>query len=122
MLGGLCIAHTGTGYPHSMGYNLTLYNGIPHGAACAVFEGGYLRKQAAASQGLYDDFMRLAGLPDSLPGKLSGLAGPKPDLSEGDIARYAGLITGLKNFTNSVCPVGDDAASIAALYKEVFRA
>ena len=50
MLGGICIAYSGTGYPHPMGYNLTLYRGIPHGVACAVFEGEYLRRQEAASK------------------------------------------------------------------------
>jgi alcohol dehydrogenase class IV len=119
MLGGICIAHAGTGYPHPMGYNLTLYRDIPHGAACAIFEGGYLRRQAAASGELFGEFLRLAGLPDEIPEKLPALAGPPPRLTAEEIARYAGLIAGTKNFANSVGPVAADAASIVELYEEI---
>ena len=117
-LGGICIAHTGTGYPHPLGYNLTLYRGIPHGAACAIFEGGYLRRQAAASAELFNDFKRLAGLPDEIFDKLSSFAGPAPLLTMDEITRYSSLIAGAKNFSNSIAPVAGDAASIAELYKE----
>ena len=36
-MGGMAIQHNGTGFPHPLGYNLTLQHGLPHGAACAVF-------------------------------------------------------------------------------------
>jgi alcohol dehydrogenase class IV len=120
MLGGICIAHAGTGYPHPAGYNLTLSYGIPHGAACAIFEDGYLRRQAAASAALYDEFLRLANLPGDAPDKLRALAGPVPHLTADEIKNYANLIAGVKNFSNSIAPVGSDAASIAMLYEELF--
>jgi alcohol dehydrogenase class IV len=119
MLGGICIAHTGTGYPHPMGYNLMLYQDMPHGMACAVFEGGYLRRQAAASHELFDDFLRLAGLPEDLPDKLTAFAGPMPRLTTEEITRYANLIAGVKNFANSIGAVNADTASIIELYKEI---
>ena len=37
--GGVAINTTGTGFPHPLGYSLTLYSGIPHGKACAAFNG-----------------------------------------------------------------------------------
>ena len=39
---GIAIDYTGTGFPHPLGYCLTLTRGIPHGEACAVFEGAFL--------------------------------------------------------------------------------
>ena len=119
MLGGICIAHAGTGYPHPMGYNLMLSYGIPHGVACAIFEGGYLRRQAAASSELFDDFMRLADLPEDLPDKLTAFAGPPPRLTDEEISHYANLIAGVKNFANSIGAVNADTASIIELYKEI---
>ena len=119
MLGGMCIAHTGTGYPHPMGYNLTLYRNVPHGVACAIFEGEYLRRQAAASHELFNDFMRLAGLPDEMPNKLTALAGTLPRLTSEEITRYSGLIVEAKNFANSIGPVAANATSIEALYKGI---
>ena len=119
MLGGICIAHTGTGYPHPMGYNLTLHRGIPHGVACAIFEGEYLRRQAAASKELFSDFLNLAGLPNDVPEKLTALAGPMPRLTAEEITRYANLIAGVKNFANSIGAVAADTDSIADLYRAV---
>ena len=40
--GGIAINKTGTGFPHPLGYNLTLMRGISHGRACAVFYRHYL--------------------------------------------------------------------------------
>lgn len=39
---GIAIHYTGTGFPHPLGYSLTLTYGIPHGYACALFEGAYI--------------------------------------------------------------------------------
>ena len=42
LCGGVAINTTGTCFPHPLGYNLTLINGLPHGKACAVFIGEFL--------------------------------------------------------------------------------
>lgn len=39
---GIAISYTGTGFPHPLGYSLTLTYGIPHGKACALFEGAFI--------------------------------------------------------------------------------
>ena len=39
---GIAIDYTGTGFPHPLGYCLTLTRGTPHGEACAIFEGAFL--------------------------------------------------------------------------------
>ncbi|MBQ7982425.1 MAG: iron-containing alcohol dehydrogenase, partial [Clostridia bacterium] len=56
--GGIAINKTGTGFPHPLGYNLTLTRGIPHGSACGVFYREYLTCNETAApalcQALYD--------------------------------------------------------------------
>jgi alcohol dehydrogenase class IV len=42
MAAGIAINRTGTGFPHPMGYSITLSDGIPHGRACGAFEGAYI--------------------------------------------------------------------------------
>ena len=42
LCGGIAINTTGTCFPHPLGYNLSLLNGLPHGKACAVFVGELL--------------------------------------------------------------------------------
>ncbi|MCQ2427806.1 MAG: iron-containing alcohol dehydrogenase [Clostridia bacterium] len=42
LFGGLAIYHTGTCFPHNVGYYLTETRGIPHGFACAAFLGDLL--------------------------------------------------------------------------------
>lgn len=49
--GGIAINTTGTGFPHPLGYSITLYNGIPHGRACAVFTGEYIKYNMKTEQG-----------------------------------------------------------------------
>ena len=41
-IAGISIAHTGTGLPHGMSYDLTYSFGIPHGKACGYFQAAYL--------------------------------------------------------------------------------
>ncbi len=40
--GGVAIAKAGTGFPHPMGYLMTENGGVPHGAACMLFEKEFL--------------------------------------------------------------------------------
>jgi alcohol dehydrogenase class IV len=49
LCGGIAINTTGTCFPHPMGYNLTLLNGLPHGKANAIFIGEFLRLNEEAA-------------------------------------------------------------------------
>ncbi|MDO4288432.1 MAG: iron-containing alcohol dehydrogenase [Eubacterium sp.] len=44
MLQGMVIINEVTGVPHGLGYPLSHYYHVPHGLACGVFEGEYLRE------------------------------------------------------------------------------
>jgi len=48
---GIAIDYTGTGFPHPLGYSITLTYGIPHGRACAVFEGAFIKYNMLRSKG-----------------------------------------------------------------------
>lgn len=50
---GIAIHYTGTGFPHPLGYSLTLHYGIPHGYACALFEGAYINYNMLTDTGAY---------------------------------------------------------------------
>lgn len=39
---GIAINRTGTGFPHPLGYSITLSDGVPHGRACGAFAGAYI--------------------------------------------------------------------------------
>ncbi len=48
---GIAIDYTGTGFPHPLGYSVTLTYGIPHGRACAAFEGAFLQYNMLRKEG-----------------------------------------------------------------------
>lgn len=41
-IAGMAIAHTATGLPHGMSYDLTYHYHVPHGPACGYFLGAYM--------------------------------------------------------------------------------
>ena len=101
---GAAISITGTGFPHPLGYSLTMLAGIPHGRACAVFHGDYIEYNMRTEIGE----KRLTDLASALGTKtrlmaefLPGLADVDLTLSEEEIINYVELIKGAKNYTNS---------------------
>ena len=101
---GAAISITGTGFPHPLGYSLTMLDGIPHGKACAVFAGAYLDYNEKTEKGreriavLYE---RLNVKPKVMREFLASLAGVELSFTEEEIAHRVELIKGAKNYTNS---------------------
>lgn len=93
MMGGVAIAHTGTGLPHALSYKLTYELGFAHGMACGYTLGGFVKyyadeKLKQKTLGLLgfttaEDFCRylerLIGKPDI-----------SPELWEADVQDIAG--------------------------------
>ncbi len=101
---GAAISITGTGFPHPLGYSLTMLSGIPHGRACAVFHGDYIEYNMRTPEGE----KRITALATALGTKpklmqefLPGLADVNITLTEDEINKYVDLIKGAKNYTNS---------------------
>lgn len=101
---GVAISVTGTGFPHPMGYSLTLLDGIPHGRACALFAGDYLTYNARSETGRARIAAFAAALgttPEFLKELLPQVAPVHLTFTEEEIAERVELIAGAKNYTNS---------------------
>ncbi len=101
---GAAISITGTGFPHPLGYSLTMLAGIPHGRACAIFHGDYIEynmRTEIGAEKLNALATALGTKPKLMAEFLPGLADVDIKLSEEEIADYVSLIKGAKNYTNS---------------------
>ncbi len=124
--GGAAIDTTGTGFPHPMGYNLTLYKGVPHGRACAIFTQRYIDycEQCDEGKKRVSDFCRYIGTDsDILKKTITLLAQLDFDvdlsLTPEEIEEYTEKIKTAANFQNCVYPIGED--QIRLMYKEMFE-
>lgn len=101
---GAAISITGTGFPHPLGYSLTMLAGIPHGRACAIFHGDYIEynmKTAVGAERLNALATALGTKPKLMAEFLPGLADVDVKLSDEEIIKYVNLIKGAKNYSNS---------------------
>lgn len=103
--GGIAINRTGTGFPHPLGYNLTLFeDGVPHGMACAIFTGEYISYNSRTEEGKKRllKFAEAVGTdPDTIARVIPVLSGVKLSLSDETIEKYVSLAENAKNYKNS---------------------
>jgi alcohol dehydrogenase class IV len=108
---GIAISITGTGFPHPLGYAITMLDGIPHGAACAVFEGDYIEYNMKSPIGKAK-LLEFAEAHDTtveiLAKRLPELSGVDLAFSEEEIARRVELIADAKNYVNSPYVISKD--------------
>ena len=101
---GIAISVTGTGFPHPLGYSITMLDGIPHGAACAIFDGDYIEYNMRSPLGkekLQRFANRLGTDLTTLINTLPSLSGVELSFNEEEIAQRVELILDAKNYTNS---------------------
>lgn len=101
---GIAISVTGTGFPHPLGYSITLLDGIPHGFACALFDGDYIEyneKTEAGRDKLARFYAAIGTDGETLKAALPRMSGVKLTFTEEEIDRRVGLISGAKNYVNS---------------------
>ena len=101
---GIAISITGTGFPHPMGYSITMLDDVPHGAACALFDGDYLEVNERTEVGrekLARFYAYLGVKGKVLKEALPRLSGVKLRFTEEEIDRRVKLISGAKNYVNS---------------------
>lgn len=108
---GIAISVTGTGFPHPLGYSLTMLDGIPHGRACAIFDGDYISYNMKTVPGA-ERLARFAEYLDEdidvIAETLPRLANVRLTLSEESIARHVALISSAKNYSNSPYVISED--------------
>lgn len=119
---GIAIDYTGTGFPHPLGYSLTLTRGIPHGRACAVFEGAYLRYNMLSAVGEVK-IEKLSAHLGTTPGEMirripemSGLLDLTIDAEERE--ELIDRVAGAGNYANS--PYIITRGEMSDIYKRLF--
>lgn len=118
---GAAISITGTGFPHPLGYSLTMLSGIPHGRACAVFHGDYIEYNMRTEEGAakMNSLASVLGTTPRLMAEfLPGLADVNITLSNDQIKEYVELIKNAKNYTNSPYVLSED--EMIEIYKKHF--
>ena len=121
-MGGIAIGTTGTGFNHPLGYNLTLYKGIPHGRACAAFMGEYFDFNSRNDEGraLIEHFCGgLLASPDEVAENIMTWADVNLRLSEEEISEYIENVKGAKNYKNS--PYVINESEMREIYENLFR-
>lgn len=120
--GGIAIDYTGTGFPHPLGYSLTLTRGIPHGKACAIFEGAYIKYNMITDEGrrLAKELASAVGttadeMIEEIP-KKSGIALVIEDKEERE--ELIDRVAGAGNYANS--PYVISRGEMSDIYKRLF--
>ncbi|MBE6554937.1 MAG: iron-containing alcohol dehydrogenase [Ruminococcaceae bacterium] len=101
---GMAISVTGTGFPHPLGYSITLLDGIPHGRACAAFAADYLTYNEKTPEGkarIAAFSAAIGAKPAVLKTYLPALAAVDLSFNEEEIRERVELIVGAKNYVNS---------------------
>lgn len=118
---GMAISVTGTGFPHPLGYGITMLDGIPHGRACAVFAGAYLEYNEKTEVGKtrIEAFAAHIGTtPKLMKALLPGLAAVELSFTEEEIDRRVKLICGAGNYVNS--PYVISVEEMYQIYRDLF--
>lgn len=110
MAAGIAINRTGTGFPHPMGYSITLSDGIPHGRACGAFEGAYIEynmKTEKGAQKLTELAQMLGTTPTEMARRIPAMADVKLALTPAQREEYVSRIASANGFANSPYVLSD---------------
>ena len=118
---GIAINGAGTGFPHPLGYNLTMYKNIPHGRACAVFTGEYINYNMRTDEGkaLLNEFAERTGADISeIAEVIPTLANVHPSISDEEIDLFISQVSGAGNYANSPYVISTD--EMRDIYRKLF--
>ncbi len=119
--GGIVINGTGTGFPHSLGYNLTMYHGIPHGRSCASFTGEYIRYNMLDTEGrrLIKEFAeKIGSSPELIAESIPKWANVKLTLTTDEIDVFIRQVGNAVNYKNS--PYVINETEMKQIYSKLF--
>ncbi|MBE6622170.1 MAG: iron-containing alcohol dehydrogenase [Ruminococcaceae bacterium] len=111
--GGLAIKVTGTGFPHPLGYGITLRDGVPHGRACGAFIGAFVDRNMTTEAGKarLTAFAEAIGTTtDMIAAVIPALADVNLSYSDEEIASMAEKVSGAKNYGNAPYVLDDETA------------
>ena len=121
MAAGIAINRTGTGFPHPMGYSITLSNGVPHGRACGAFEGAYIEYNMRTETGaakLTALAEQMGTTPADMARRIPLMADVKLTLTPAQMEEYIGRIAQAAGFGNSPYVLSD--AEKKEIYEKLF--
>lgn len=120
--GGITINTAGTGFNHPLGYNLTLYKGIPHGRACGVFMEEYVAYNSRNPEGarmLGEFCSAICGdTPEMMAANIVRWSAVNVRLSADEISLYVENVKGAGNYANSPYVINDGEKR--AIYEKLF--
>lgn len=122
MYAGAAIDVTGTGFPHPMGYGLTLGYGVPHGSACALFEDAFIRYNMITKEGrrLLGEFCGSLNVsPEELGDRLMRLPGVELHIGQDTAEELISRVEAASNFRNS--PYILSRGEMSDIYKRLFK-
>ena len=111
--GGAAIMTTGTGFPHPLGYGLTLRFGTPHGMACGCFTGEYIRLNLSTGTGKerLESFSSFIGTtPEMIAAVVPALSDVSLYVDEPTACEMVSEVSGAKNHSNSPFVLDDETA------------
>lgn len=118
---GIAIDYTGTGFPHPLGYSITLTRGIPHGRACAVFEGAYLKYNMISNEGrrrVHKLAEHLGTTAEEMIERIPEMSGVKLKIDETEREELIDRVCTASNFANS--PYIISRGEMSDIYKRIF--
>ncbi len=116
---GIAINKTGTGFPHPLGYNITLTRGVSHGDACAAFYREYLTYNEKADPDLCCALYNAIGADgEEIKTVIPARAGVDLTLDEDTIHTYVEKVKGAGNYKNS--PYVINEAEMTEIYRRLF--
>lgn len=118
---GMAISVTGTGFPHPMGYSLTMLDGIPHGRACAAFAGEYIafnEKTEVGKARIAHFAAAIGATPRVMATYLPALAAVELSFTDEEIEQRVSLIENAGNYVNS--PYVLSKAEMREIYRRLF--
>ncbi|MCD8315701.1 MAG: iron-containing alcohol dehydrogenase [Firmicutes bacterium] len=120
--GGQAIDVTGTGFPHPLGYSITLSLGVPHGRACALFFGEYVDFNSTLREGreLIGEISDFTGYDiDEVKSRIAELAHNDISLSCEVCEEYIDRVAASASFKNS--PYVLSRREMSEIYERLFR-
>lgn len=118
---GVAIDYTGTGFPHPLGYSITLTRGIPHGAACAVFEGAFLKYNMLTKEGrrrAQSLAEALGTTPDEMIERIPAMSGVELKIDAAEREELIERVAGAGNYANS--PYIISRGEMSDIYTRIF--
>lgn len=120
-IAGMVISGTGTGFVHAMGYPLTYFDGIPHGAANSYFIADFVELMSLARADKEEQIYRLIGISDihEFRALIDKAVPNRIHLTREKVQQYTKSVCKSRHLTSSVFEVTEDV--IYDIYRQYLK-